>query len=187
MERVIGEAEILIDNFYDEESPLGNLICDVIKQEAGVEVVLQNPGGIKRPLRQGPVKARDMYDILPFDNEIVTMNLKGSDIRELLTLSIKKEFGLLQVSGIAYKFKTLKSGDTVLLEVMVNGTPLDDSRVYSVGTNSFLAGGGDKFTAFKRGTDKKIMGSLRPCVEKWISENSPLKYSAGQRIQEINE
>lgn len=187
MDRKIGTAESLIDNYYDEESPLGNIICDVMREETEAEIVLQNPGGIKRPLRKGDIKARDMYDILPFDNEIVVMNLKGSDVKGLLEKTIKKEYGLLQVSGLSYKFKTKKEGDPVLLEVKVDGTPLQENRIYKVATNSFMASGGDKFVNFKNGTHKRIMGSLRSAVEKWILKNSPIKQMKEHRISEVRE
>lgn len=183
MDRPLGSAADEITYEYDAESPLGNLITDVVRLEGEAELALQNPGGIKRALKKGVIKTRDMYDILPFDNEIVVMNLTGTQIRNLLTRSISKEFGLLQVSGLHYSFKTV-DGKAVLEGVTVEGTPLNDVRVYKVATNSFLAGGGDKFADFKDGTDRQILGSLRAAVERWIEANSPVSRRAEGRILE---
>lgn len=183
MDRPIGEAAEEISYEYDAESPLANLVTDVLREEGAAELAFQNPGGIKRALKKGVVKTRDMYDILPFDNEIVVMNLTGKHVRNLLTRSISKEFGLLQVSGLQYSFKTV-DGKASLVGVTAEGSPLDDGRTYKVATNSFLAGGGDKFADFKEGTDRRILGSLRAAVEKWIEKKSPVSYRTEGRILE---
>ncbi|PKK92185.1 MAG: hypothetical protein CVV64_01885 [Candidatus Wallbacteria bacterium HGW-Wallbacteria-1] len=212
MERPIGEALEEIPHEYDRESAMADIVTDIMISVSGAAIAFQNPGGIKRSLKKGIVKARDMYDILPFDNEMVVMTLSGSQIRELLESSITKEFGLLQVSGIEYTFLsgtessgTVASGASassevksaensvsgataevapVLQSILVADQPLDDAADYRVVTNSFLAGGGDKFVTFVQGRDKKILGSLRSAVEEWIIDMKNIKRVKDGRIHE---
>jgi 2',3'-cyclic-nucleotide 2'-phosphodiesterase (5'-nucleotidase family) len=55
---------------------------------------------------------------------------------------------LIQVSGLTAVYDPGRPAGRRLLAVRVGGKPLDDGRTYSVATNSFLAEGGDLYSAF---------------------------------------
>ena len=69
---------------YTEESAIGTLIADCMREAAGSQVALTNSGGIKTSLGSGPVTLRNLYDILPFENNLVTVDLSGWQLENLI-------------------------------------------------------------------------------------------------------
>lgn len=153
------------------ESPLGNLIADAQRNDASTvtngrapEIAFMNPGGIRADLAAdggGNVTYGAAFATQPFNNYVVSMDLTGRQVLELLeqqwTGSGTK---VLQVSGITYTWlQTAPAGSKVAPgSVEVNGEPLDPARTYRVAANSFLADGGDGFSTFRSATDKYIGG-----------------------------
>jgi 5'-nucleotidase/UDP-sugar diphosphatase len=117
----------------------------------GVDFALQNGGGIRADLAEGPVRLRDIYDVLPFDNSVVVLTLKGSDVMVLFDhiASISEGRGAFpQVSrGLSF---TIDRTSGTCTDVFINGKPLNPKGVYKIATNSYLANGGDGYRVFLR-------------------------------------
>ena len=153
------------------ESPLGNLIADAQKADPSTaaggrapEVAFMNPGGIRADLvadGAGNVTYGAAFSTQPFNNYVVSMDMTGEQIRTLLeqqwTATSSK---VLQVAGIGYTWsRSAPVGSRVVPgSVTVNGEPLDPARSYRVAANSFLADGGDGFSAFTTATNKYFGG-----------------------------
>lgn len=121
---------------------------------------------------------------MPFDNQMVTMQLTGSEIEELLRISASLQRGLLQVAGASYEFSLRPEGN-VLDSFMIGGAPVDPDRTYSVCTNNFLADGGDNFTPFRKGRQVQYGRQQRDVVSEYVARNSadaPLRLSTDGRI-----
>ncbi len=158
-----------------EQSPLGSLITDAMRSRADAEAAFQNAYGIRGSLFQGPVTRRDVYTVLPFDNSIVTMDLTGSQIRELLEQSLTLRKGLLQISGLRVEYSPDRPEGGRVISVEIGGDPLEDDLRYRIATNVFLAGGGDYFSTFTEGVNRRDSGVLlRDAVADYISHNTPL-------------
>lgn len=123
------------------ESLLSNLICEVLLQEANsfreTDFAVYNMGGIRKFLPQGEISLRTIYEILPFDNQLVIVQLLGYDV-EALCHSIAKVGGE-GVAGISF---CIENG--VAKDIKIQGVPLDIQKVYSVATNDYLSFGNDK-------------------------------------------
>jgi 5'-nucleotidase len=153
----------------DDESALGNLIADatlLAGRPFGAQLGFMNRGGIRRTLEAGAgnvVSKGQALATLPFGNTLVVMDMTGAQIRTLLeqqwVADKVKVRGLLQVSeGFTYRYDARKPEGARVLDVTVNGTPLDDSATYRVATNNFLAGGNDAFPMFANGTNRAETG-----------------------------
>ena len=163
---VIGSIATTIDRTPNAggETPLGDLIADaqladpsVIGPYAVPQIALMNIGGIRTDLTYsasawgeapGDVTYEEAFNVQPFNNYLVSLDLTGAQIKELLVQQWSGANAatpkILQVSeGFAYTY----SG-TTLGTVTLNGEPLVDTTVYRVVTNNFLAGGGDGFPTF---------------------------------------
>ncbi len=157
------------------QSPLGSLITDAMRSRADAEAAFQNPYGIRGSLFQGSITRRDVYTVLPFDNSIVTMDLTGRKIRELLEQSLTLRKGLLQVSGLRVEYDPDRPEGRRVISVEIGDQPLEDDLHYRVSTNVFLAGGGDYFSTFTGGINRRDSGVLlRDAVADYISQNTPL-------------
>ncbi|MBM7118019.1 bifunctional metallophosphatase/5'-nucleotidase [Archangium primigenium] len=145
------------DNNRTQETNLGSFIADAYRQAAGAEVALINGGAIRSDsvLRPGPLTRRDVLAIHPFPDSVVSIEVTGATLHQALENGVSRsaeEAGpgrFPQVSGIAYAFDVCRPPGERVLNVRVNGEPLDPRRTYTLATNSFLSGGGDGYTMFK--------------------------------------
>ena len=173
--RVVGLAIDDINNASDAESPLGDLITDAVRDRARVDVAFQNPYGIRSDLLEGDITRRDIFKILPFDDTIITMKLSGQNIRGLLEQSLTLRKGLRQISGLRVTYTMDRPEGERVLEIKVDGDPLEDEAGYTIATNGFLADGGDFFQSFKAGTNRRDTGILlRQAVTDYISTHTPI-------------
>src|SRR5262249_824933 len=80
--------------------------------------------------------------------------------------------GLVSLSGLRVHFDPAKPpGERVVSAILLDGTPLDDAKLYSVTTNDFVLAGGDGFTEFANGTDIVDTGVfLRDVLVDYIRE-----------------
>ena len=145
------------------ESALGNLIADAQRWYEGTDFAFMNPGGIRNNITynagvSGAVSWGDLFSVQPFGNQMVTMNMTGQQIYDLLAQQWNSSTAkMLQISGLSYSWgldPTTSKG--VIIEVSKNGILIDKAATYTVTTNNFLAGGGDGFTVFKSGLNSVI-------------------------------
>ncbi len=174
-DQVVGQTlqDILTDD--NEESPLGDLIADAIRAAANAKVSFQNPYGIRGDLFQGKITRRDVFRILPFDDTIITMELTGRQIREILEQSLTKQKGMLQISGLRVEYGRDRPEGSRVLSVRIGEDQLEDGTRYTVATNGFLAGGGDYFSTFSGGETPRDTGILlRDAFIDYIKDHTPL-------------
>ena len=134
-------------------SPAGNAFADAMRAGAGLvdgkaaDVALANRGGIRVRLPKGPVTGRDLHVLMPFDNTLVEIPLTGAELRRVVEASLRgPRNSPLEVSGLAARWRRTGEGSDAKIEFtsfVVGAAPLDDTRVYRVIVNSFLAQGGD--------------------------------------------
>lgn len=138
MNEVIGQstANMPISGKYGGEIALGSLLADMVRETTHSEVAVLNSGGIRTDLPAGPITLGKVYEILPFDNTVVTLELTGSELVRICGVVSdkirRKQSGTLQFSGLTLRAK----GDK--LEVKVNGQPVDPKRRYRVATINYL-------------------------------------------------
>jgi 5'-nucleotidase / UDP-sugar diphosphatase len=146
---------------YDDRgarsSPAGNLVCDVFRAAAEADLAVTNKGGLRAHLSSGPLTRRMLFELLPFDNTLVSVSLTGAQLRAVLQGSLAEGRRPLEIGGGSYRY-TEQDGARVLLDVTIGAAPLDEARRYRVATSSFLARGGDGLSAFAQGTDRRDHG-----------------------------
>ena len=139
-----------------EEWPMGNLIADAQRSATGARISVMNPGGVRAELRAGPISFADVYQVQPFQNTLVVMELTGAQVAELLEAGVADRIG--HVSGVRFSYDpTLPYGDRVrdaALEdttepLVADGEPVHPEERYTVVVNSFLAAGGDTYGFLK--------------------------------------
>ncbi len=125
-------------------TPLGVTVAETMRKIVGTEIAVTNGGGIRRSLEQGDVTIGDMYEILPFDNTIVTLDVKGSDLYGIIEHGINTEgFAWGQYAGIKVWYNP---EDGKVSSIRLNdGTKIDMDKYYSVAINDFMLTGGDKY------------------------------------------
>ncbi|MCU6499697.1 bifunctional metallophosphatase/5'-nucleotidase [Rugamonas sp. A1-17] len=153
----------------DGESALGDLVTDATLAAGrpyGAQIAFVNNGSLRHDLDTSAgnrVNVGQLLAALPYTNSLVVMNLRGSQIRELLEQqwSGGRDItrGLLQVSdGFKYTWDPRRGeGGKVLADTLtLNGVPIENGTVYRVVVNNFLAEGGDAFPAFTQGSNRAM-------------------------------
>ncbi|MFP3991573.1 bifunctional metallophosphatase/5'-nucleotidase [Streptomyces sp. E11-3] len=185
-------ADILGRGADTPESPLGDLIADAQITHAktldeGTDLALMNPGGIRSDLGftanggegDGVVTYGEAYTVQPFSNTVNLVDLTGAQLVTALQQQVSgrnvESPKILQVSdGFTYTLDLTKTGaDRIVTDsIRLNGEPLDESATYRVAMNSFLAGGGDGFTALGEGTNPLVGGDDLAAFETYLTDNS---------------
>lgn len=196
----IGETAVYLDGDRSvcrfEECNLGNLIADAIREETGVQVALQNGGGIRASIEQGTVTLGDVMTVLPFGNLISTFELTGSDLKEVLENGVSRvdvEEGtgrFLQVSGLRYTFDAARPVGSRVTKVEIWNAEteayeaLNPSATYTVGANDYIRGGGDGYSVLAENSINPYdFGSpLDQVVADYIAANSPVEIETDGRI-----
>nr|WP_228129887.1 bifunctional metallophosphatase/5'-nucleotidase [Acinetobacter vivianii] len=197
--RVVGTADGVINRNATEsgESALGNLIADAQQAMAltasnqGSDFTLMNPGGVRADLQvntNNQITFGDVFTVQPFGNSIVTLSLTGKQIRDVLEQQWSganaATVRILQPSKeFSYSYKKDNSASPRASNILVAGQALDDSKVYRVTVNSFLADGGDNFTVLKEGKNPVGGGQDIDALEKYVSLHSPLTAPKTDRIK----
>ncbi len=150
---IIGSTEGLAHDRHTL-SQLGMWATDAMREITNVDIAVTNGGGLRKPIAPGKITLGTIYDIAPFDNTVITMQMTGKQIREIFEFGLDSQLGLLQYSGvnIVYDASRVKGNKIVSIK-LVNGEELSDDALYSICTNDFLAEGGDGYTFFKQGKD----------------------------------
>ena len=145
---VVGRSKARLVRDYNRESTLGSFVADALREEGRAEVAFENAGGLRADLPEGAVTNGNVLDALPFVNTLVTCEMTGAQIRAILEQGLSLERGLIQVSGLTASYDLRRPIGRRLVQVSVDGRPLESARTYRVATNSFLAQGGDLYGTF---------------------------------------
>ena len=153
---VLSYAPQTFDKTGAWQTSVGNLFADCTfkqgnpiflqREQKEIDFVLLNNGGIRSIIPKGNVTAKTAYELMPFENELVVIALKSEQVIELVThlIAEKKPH---PVSGITFSI----SKENILKNLLVQGKPLETSKIYYVATNDYLANGGDNMEFFKKG------------------------------------
>jgi 5'-nucleotidase len=133
-----------IKRAFTAESPLGNLVADVLRKSAHADLGLTNGGGLRADLPSGPLTYGALFEALPFDNKLTTVEVDGKSLLSMVTRNLEHDRGILSISGGHVTATCTPAGLRVQL-TFDDGRPLDEQRHYKVGTSDFLALGGDDF------------------------------------------
>ena len=146
----------------DVESTLGNFFCDAVmfetkkilgKDSTMLNAAVFNKGGLRNSLPKGNITVGNIFELMPFDNEVVLLKLSGEQFKDMLHKICEK--GGIPVGGIRMVMKGNKP-----IDVFVNGKAFDETKDYWVVTSDYLANGGDSYTFFKNAKERKIMNVL---------------------------
>jgi 2',3'-cyclic-nucleotide 2'-phosphodiesterase (5'-nucleotidase family) len=209
--RVVGTitADIKRSATRATESDLANLIADAqlaatqSPGDGGAQIALMNPGGVRADLtfapsaniptdQPGQVTFGEAFTVQPFGNLLVTMDLTGAQVEQVLEQqAIQARPGgrdvlILGVSkGLSFTYCASCAFGARVDAVMLNGVPIDPLTTYRVTVNSFMADGGDSFTVLTQGTNRLGGGDDLVALTTYLGANQPVAPPGTDRIIEL--
>lgn len=146
----------------DVESTLGNFFCDAVlfetkkmlgKDSSLLNVAIFNKGGLRNSLPKGNITFGNIFELMPFDNELVLLKLSGLQFKDMLLKICEK--GGIPVGGMKMIISNNKPTN-----ILINEKLFDDTKDYWVVTSDYLANGGDNYTFFKNAIERRAMNIL---------------------------
>ncbi|WP_346861247.1 5'-nucleotidase C-terminal domain-containing protein [uncultured Draconibacterium sp.] len=190
MNRVISFSnEEMVKN--KPESNLTNFLADLLLEQGGIEAKNQgldvvpvvsffNYGGIRSTLPKGNITVGNIYEIMPFENEMVYVVINGSKMQEFLDYVAEK--GGDSLGGARFKIKDNKAANAT-----INGEVIKAEKSYCVVTNDYVAAGGDGLNAFQNpeqliNSGAKIRDVLIAYLEQKQKDNETILVKPDGRI-----
>jgi 5'-nucleotidase len=185
------------------ESALGDVIADAMLEAAraripgGAALAFWNPGGIRSDLTgtgggsaQGRnVTYEEVFDVLPFGNQLVVRTMTGEALVQLLEQQFDNpspgRMKLLQVSsGFTYQYSLQRPAGRRIdpASVMIDGRPLIPTMRYRVGSSDFVWGGGDGFTPIMAIDPVGVAVDVEVLLE-YLSKHMPISPGPQSRVR----
>ncbi|MFD0941376.1 5'-nucleotidase C-terminal domain-containing protein [Pedobacter boryungensis] len=160
MNTVIGYSDVVLTKSSTvPESVLGNFFADAVfhqakKMEPAIDFVFPTTkGGLRNDIAKGPINVSNIFELMPFENQLVLFNLKGEDVLKVVNyIAISNG---QPVSGLKFNIKE-KSPE----QIIINGKPFDVTKNYWVLTSDYIASGGDDAVGFATPISRKNIGLL---------------------------
>ena len=142
-------------NKTGDNSNLGNLLADYTFQGADdwakknnippIDAAVINIGGIRTVIPKGDILTKQIYEVMPFENEIVIVKMTGKDVEGLFDYYMKTQKNN-PVSHIL-----IETDDNSISKKLINGKSVDEGKTYYIATSDYLALGGDNMFFFSKG------------------------------------
>lgn len=175
LEPIFAEVVTPLENTLDHDrnnglTPLGVVVSDAMRNITGTQISINNGGGIRQPLEAGNITVGDMYEILPFDNTIVTLEVSGSDLVKLIEHGINPDgFGWGQFAGIRVWYDEA-TGEVSSIRLL-DGTKVEMDQYYSVAINDFMLTGGDSYDFSNARNVVNTQIVMRESIQEYWREN----------------
>jgi 2',3'-cyclic-nucleotide 2'-phosphodiesterase (5'-nucleotidase family) len=191
----VNELEVVLGRLRGElkkggtgSGSLGNFITDGMRAQASlksgkpVAVALMNSGGIRRNnIGEGELKARDVFELLPFENALLTLDLTGEQLMKLLQMVIAKREAQ-SGARIVYKINADKSSELegAKLREVSGEKDIDPTATYTITTIDYLYRvGGTTYGILREGKNVKELGiTLRDAIINYVKSET----AAGREI-----
>ena len=172
------------------ENLLGDWAVDIVMSETEkvtgrkVDIGVLNHGGIRIDMPQGEVLMDDLMSMFPFKNYLCYVSMKGSEVRALFDSMARR------VSVVGGVKVTVKDGE--VLELLVNGEPVDDDRLYGVASIDFLVTGGDNIFSGRKSeemvqTDVLVFDAILSHVRELTAAGKPIECERDGRVTDLTE
>lgn len=174
---VIGEAV----NDITGDGELGALMTDAARDTLGVDIVLQNIGGIRlNKISKGDITIKNILELSPFGNTFVIMDLNVEQIKELFKYTYKfHNNNELQVSGVIVKLQLKPNGKIKNVIIEDNNGNLINDGSFSVAVNNYMALS-YSLSFLKKGKDTGVVDA--DCTMQYIKKKKQINYSGVQRV-----
>ena len=171
MGRVIGQTEEAIVKSSAPESLLGDFFAEAMlaegkKLDPSIQFTFATKGGLRSGFGKGDIKVSDVFELMPFENEMVILKLSGANVQKVIEFIASKDGQ--PVAGITMKIKNHVASD-----VTIAGKPFDISQSYNLLTYDYLANGGDDLTCLSNPIERRNVGKkVRDALMDYIGEQT---------------
>lgn len=158
LDEVIGYLPEAMSAFLPE-SPLSNWAADALlfplraNRPDKADFAVVNIGGLRCNWPAGNLTIRSIFELMPFENQVVVLTLSGEKV--ILLANQMAAQGGQGVSGMTY---VIDSASKTARDIRVQGKPVDAGKDYFVVTSDYLSGGADGMDALAQFKEREFIG-----------------------------
>lgn len=186
-----------LDNYSKSDGALntaiGNFMADAVFYEANpifnsrtgkhIDMVLLNHGGIRAPISKGGISIRNVYKIMPFENSIVIVAIKGSQVKAIVEYLSRSK----RAHPISKQLQITLDENFKVVKATINNQEIDDNKTYYVATSDYLYNGGDRMSFFKPNDSLYALNyKIRHALIDNLKKVDTLNIKADNRLIQIN-
>ncbi|MDP8220227.1 MAG: bifunctional UDP-sugar hydrolase/5'-nucleotidase [Candidatus Stygibacter frigidus] len=184
MDEVIGTAAIHLTKDGDAQSLIGNMVCDAMVWAGDADFSFLNLGGIRGAISKGPITYRDVFNVMPFDNAMVIMEIDGKLLKDIIELRVSGSRHGLRISGANVVYSRKRPDFDRVTSLEIQGEPWQADKIYKVATTDFLLQGNAGLAMLTKLPDSQITyleSTLRDNIVNYIKNNSPVSAKIDDR------
>jgi len=172
-----------------DNSNLGNLLADYTFDGAdvwtkgnlnkNVDAALINIGGIRTTIGKGDILLKNVFEVMPFENEVIIVKMKGSDLQGLFDYYAKTQVN----NPVSHLYIETNNGQ--LTKTLINGKVVNPTQDYYIATSDYLALGGDNMKFFGKGESIPTGIKLRDLFIDYFKKNAEINPKEDIRLNFI--
>lgn len=172
-----------------DNSNLGNLLADYTFDGAdvwtkanlnkNVDAALINIGGIRTTIGKGDILLKNVFEVMPFENEVIIVKMKGSDLQGLFDYYAKTQVN----NPVSHLYIETNNGQ--LTKTLINGKVVNPNQDYYIATSDYLALGGDNMKFFSKGESIPTGIKLRDLFINYFKKNAEINPKEDIRLNFI--
>ena len=171
-------SNMFADATYEMSNPVFNKMSG-----KNIDIVLLNNGGIRSIISKGNISEKTAFELMPFENSIVVLELNGLSIIKMIDY-LRKVKLQHPISGLQITL----NNDYSVNEVKINGVSIENEKKYYVATTDYLLEGGDKMYFLAETTKTTdINYKMRDILIDYFKKYDTLKLKSDNRFIRINE
>ena len=187
--RIVGTlAGPTSNNEFDDESPAANLIADAqlaATRSLGAQAGFMNGGGVRTgltPHAQGRITYGQIFELQPFGNGLVVLELTGDQLQRVLEQQFTEESYapdarsrlLVPSANFTFDYNLSRPRGQRIVAMRLDGKPIDPAATYRITVNNFLASGGDGYSVLTEGRVLADGGLDLDALEGWLAKGQPV-------------
>jgi 2',3'-cyclic-nucleotide 2'-phosphodiesterase (5'-nucleotidase family) len=167
---------------------LGNFVADALRDRAQVKLgkpvllAITNGGGLrKNEISEGVLTANDIFELLPFENALITLDLTGEQLRRFLDIVVSHRDAQAG-ARITYRTNEKKQNEIVSVKLGSAGVEkeIDPKAIYTIVTIDYLVKRGGEYSVLQEGKNVQPLGlSMRDAVLDYVKAET----AAGRPIK----
>lgn len=185
MNRVIGQTTQELTKTSDPETLIGDFFSEAIlaeglKKDPTIQFTLSTKGGLRTSFPKGNLMVSNVFELMPFENELVVLKLSGATVQKVIDFIVKSSGQ--PVAGIRMTIRDKKA-----TEVTIGGKPFDVNQSYNLLTYDYLANGAEGLEFLseakeRKNIDKKVRDALIDYINDLTSAGKTINTQLDGRI-----
>ncbi len=185
MDDIVGTASSFLSRAsVDAQNAMGNFTVEAMKEAAKADFAFINLGGVRAEIPMGPVTYRQVFNVMPFDNQVVTMLVDGVMLKKIIETRVAgSRAGMIIAGGKVTYSRSRKDFDRIT-RLEIAGEPWKADKIYKVATTDFLLQGNAGLTLLTSIPETQIIRheiNLRDAMVDYFKKNSPVKITIDDR------